>query len=45
MAMTNNFTVEVKNLSITYKNLLPTNDDFQALKEVSFTLEPGKIYG
>jgi len=43
--MTNNYTVEVKNLSVTYKKLLPTSDDFQALKDVSFTLEPGKIYG
>ena len=43
--MNNNFTVEVKNLSVTYKNLLPTSDDFQALKDVSFTLEPGRIYG
>lgn len=43
--MNNNYTIEVKNLSVTYKNLLPTSDDFQALKDVSFTLEPGKIYG
>jgi len=43
--MNNNYTVEVKNLSVTYKNLLPTNDDFQALTDVSFTLESGKIYG
>jgi ABC-2 type transport system ATP-binding protein len=43
--MKNNYTVEVKNLSVIYKNLLPTSDDFQALKEISFTLEPGKIYG
>ena len=37
--------VEVNNISVTYKNLLPTGDDFLALKDVSFTLEPGKIYG
>ena len=43
--MNNNYTVEVKNLSVTYKNLLPISDDFLALKDVSFTLEPGKIYG
>lgn len=43
--MNNNYTIEVKNLSITYKNLLPTSEDFEALKDVSFTLEPGKIYG
>jgi len=43
--MNNNYTVEVKNLSVTYRNLLPTSDDSQALKDVSFTLEPGKIYG
>ena len=43
--MNKNYTVEVKNLSVTYKSLLPTSDDFQALKDVSFTLESGKIYG
>ena len=43
--MNNNYTVEVKNLSVTYKNLLPTSDDFQALKDVSFVLEPERIYG
>ena len=43
--MNNNFTVEVKNLSVTYKNLLPISDNFQALKDVSFTLDSGKIYG
>lgn len=43
--MNNNYTLEVKNLSVTYKKLLPMNDDFQALKDISFTLEPGKIYG
>ena len=42
--MNNNYTVEVKNLSVTYSNLLP-GDGFQALKDISFTLEPGKIYG
>jgi len=41
--MTNNYTVEVKNLSVSYNSLL--SEDFQALKDVSFTLEPGKIYG
>ena len=45
MTMNNNYIIEVKNLSITYKSLLPTSDNFQALKDVSFTLEPGKIYG
>lgn len=43
--MSHNYTVEVKNLSVTYKSLLPTSNDFKALKDVSFTLEPGKIYG
>jgi len=37
--------LEVKNLSVTYKNLLPTVEDHQALQDVSFTLEPGRIYG
>jgi len=41
----NNYTLEVKNLSVTYTNLLPTKDNFQALKDVTFTLEPNKIYG
>jgi len=43
--MNNNYKIEVKNLSVTYKSLLPTSEDFQALKDISFTLEPGKIYG
>lgn len=43
--MFRNYTVEIKNLSVTYKSLLPTSSDFQALKDVSFALEPGKIYG
>lgn len=43
--MNNNHTLEVKKLSVTYKSLLPTSEDFQALKDVSFTLETGKIYG
>lgn len=43
--MSHNYTVEVNNLSVTYKNLLSRKTDFQALKDVSFTLEPGKIYG
>jgi len=43
--MNNNYTVEVKNLSVVYKNLLPMNAHFEALKNVSFTLESGKIYG
>lgn len=41
----NKHTIEVKNLSVTYNNLLPTKDNFQALKDVTFTLEPGRIYG
>ena len=43
--MNNNYIIEAKNLSVTYKNLLPTRDDHQALKDISFTLESGKIYG
>jgi len=43
--MSNNYTVEVNNLSVTFKNLLPIGDDFLALKDVSFTLKSGKIYG
>jgi len=37
--------LEVKNLSVTYKNLLPTVEDFGALQDVSVTFEPGRIYG
>lgn len=37
--------MEVKNLSVVYKNIVPMKEDFQALKDVSFTLESGKIYG
>ena len=43
--MNKNYTVEVKNISVSYKSLLPIGEDFQALKDISFTLEPGKIYG
>jgi len=43
--MNNNYIIEVKNLSMTYKNLIPTSDDHEALKDISFTLKPGKIYG
>lgn len=43
--MTNNDLVEVKHLSVIYKNLWPTSEDFHALRDVSFTLEPGRIYG
>ncbi|MCL2559360.1 MAG: ABC transporter ATP-binding protein [Turicibacter sp.] len=44
--MKHNYTLEVKNLSVTYnQSLLPPTPAFQALKDVTFTLEPGKIYG
>jgi len=43
--MNNNFRLEAKNVSVIYKNPIPTRDDFQALKGVSFTLEPGMVYG
>jgi len=37
--------LEVKNVSVTYKNLIPTMEDHLALQDVSFILEPGRIYG
>lgn len=41
----NKHTLEIKNLSVTYNNLLPTKDNHQALKDVTLTIESGKIYG
>ena len=43
--MDKNYRIEVKNLSIIYKNLLPMSKDFQALKDISLSLKSGKIYG
>jgi len=39
------YRLEVKNLSLIYKNLLPTKEDFGALTDVSVTFEAGRIYG
>ncbi|MCL1989404.1 MAG: ABC transporter ATP-binding protein [Defluviitaleaceae bacterium] len=43
--MNNDYRIEVRNLSVIYKNLIPITENFQALKDVSLTLEPGRIYG
>ena len=40
-----NHTIHIKNLDVTYKNILPFKDSFTALKNINLTLEEGRIYG
>jgi len=40
-----NLTIEVRNLDVIYKKILPVSEQNVAIKDMSFELEPGKVYG